>query len=125
MILDTCIIIDYLREKPESAIYLESLDVVPAITTATVAELYAGVRGNNEKVALDALVEAVSVLDLDTTIAKKAGEYFQKYQPSHGLDLIDAIIAATAAVHSLELITINLKHFPMFPGLKRPYQERQ
>ena len=37
------------------------------------------------------------------------------------LDFPDAVIAATAMHHGLELVTLNLKHFPMFPDLQRPY----
>ena len=41
--------------------------------------------------------------------------------PSHGIDIPDAIIAATAEHHGLRLATLNVKHFPMFPKLKRAY----
>ncbi len=41
--------------------------------------------------------------------------------PSHGLDDIDALIAATAEHHGLRLATLNVKHFPMFPKLRRAY----
>ncbi len=121
MLLDTCIIIDYLRQKPAAVTYLEGLNIVPGITTATVAELFAGVKGNKEREIIETLVSSFEVYDLDTGIAKEAGLILQKYKPSHGLDLIDSIIAATALTHSLELATLNLKHFPMFPGLKPPY----
>ncbi|MCF6263699.1 MAG: type II toxin-antitoxin system VapC family toxin [Xanthomonadales bacterium] len=121
MLLDTCIIIDYLRGKPNAVDFLESLNTVPAIASATVAELYSGVRGIKEQELLRSLVEALDVYDLDISTAEKSGEIFQKYQPSHGLDLIDAIIAATATINSLELATLNIKHFPMFPDLRRPY----
>ncbi len=121
MLLDTCIIIDYLRGKPGAIDFLEGLSNVPAISTTTVAELYAGIKGKNEQALLKALVESFEVYDLSITIAEEAGELYQKFKPSHGLDIIDAMIAATARVHSLKLATLNLKHFPMFPELKRPY----
>ena len=121
MLLDTCIIIDYLRQKSAAIGYLEDLDRVPGITSATVAELYAGVKGNKEKGLIDALVSSFEVYDLDTDIAREAGLIPQKYKPSLGLDLIDAMIAATALTRSLKLVTLNLKHFPMFPELKTPY----
>jgi len=31
------------------------------------------------------------------------------------------VIAATAAVHGLELATLNTKHFPMIPDLRPPF----
>ena len=51
-------------------------------------------------------------------IARKFARHFQA---SHGLDVSDALIAATAEQHGLALATLNIKHFPMFKGLKRPY----
>ena len=55
-------------------------------------------------------------------IAGLAGDYVRRYGPSHGTDPIDALIAATAKTHGLALATLNLKHFPMFAGLTRPYR---
>lgn len=121
MLLDTCIVIDYLRQKPGAITYLEDMNTVPGITTATVAELYAGVRGDKERELIGALVSSFEVYTLDAGIAREAGVILQKYKPAHGLDLIDAMIAATALTHSLGLATQNLKHFPMFPALKKPY----
>jgi predicted nucleic acid-binding protein len=38
---------------------------------------------------------------------------------SHGIDIPDAIMAATAEHRGLRLATLNVKHFPMSPKLKR------
>ena len=43
------------------------------------------------------------------------------FHGSHGIDDTDAIIAATAEHHGLDLATLNVRHFPMFPRLKRAY----
>ena len=61
------------------------------------------------------------VLDVTHEIGVKSGEYLKKYRPSHGVGAIDALIAATAEIHGLELATLNLKHFPMFKNLEGPY----
>lgn len=53
-------------------------------------------------------------------VAERAAELLRRCKASHGMDTVDAVIAATAQVHGLELVTLNLKHFPMFPGLARP-----
>lgn len=60
-------------------------------------------------------------LDITDDIADRGGVLLRHFQASHGLDVSDALIAATAAQHGLELATLNIKHFPMFKGLKRPY----
>ncbi len=42
-----------------------------------------------------------------------AGAYLQQFRRSHHLELGDALIAAAAADASAELVTRNLKHYPM------------
>jgi hypothetical protein len=36
---------------------------------------------------------------------------------------MDALIAATATAGNAELKTLNVKHYPMFKGLKPPYKK--
>jgi len=43
----------------------------------------------------------------------RAGDYLRAFHASHALELGDALIAATASVHQLELWTQRRKHFPM------------
>ena len=43
----------------------------------------------------------------------RAGIYLRQFHRSHGLDIGDALIAATAAVHGCALWTRNHKHYPM------------
>ena len=38
-----------------------------------------------------------------------------------GMHLGDYLIAATALTERLELATLNVPHYPMFPGLARPF----
>ena len=62
--------------------------------------------------------ESYSPLDITPEIAELAGAYLQKYTPRIlRFDISDAIIAATAIVHKLILVTKNVKHFPM-PEIK-------
>jgi len=55
-------------------------------------------------------------------IARRAGEFLRSYRRSHsGIDLVDYCVAATAELHGAKLVTLNVKHFPMFPDLVPPY----
>ncbi|GAC1361452.1 MAG: hypothetical protein NVSMB32_00450 [Actinomycetota bacterium] len=38
-----------------------------------------------------------------------------------GIDFADFLIAATAEVAGMELVTLNIKHFPMLKRLQSPY----
>ena len=121
MILDSCILIDVSRNNRNAVDYLEGLQSLPAISVVTMTEVLSGVRNKRESRLFEALFAQWRIIPLDVAIAREAGDLLSKYQASHGTDIIDAIIAATAIQHQLDLITLNLKHFPMFENLKRPY----
>lgn len=62
------------------------------------------------------LVEWVSV---DAGLADRAGELGRGYLRSHqGIEIVDLLLAAASERFGAELLTRNVKHFPMFPGLK-------
>lgn len=50
-------------------------------------------------------------------VATRAGEWARIYKRNEGISAIDYLIAATAEVHGADLLTQNVKHFPMFPEL--------
>ena len=121
MLCDTDILIDYLRNKDASVEYVEQhLDSI-FVSAISIAELYQGVRDGEEQLVLDRFVSVFPVLPLTEEIAVKAGYFRRQFKKSHGTGLADCIIAATAQIHELELKTLNLKHFPMFPEIIRPY----
>jgi hypothetical protein len=124
LLLDTCILIDYLRGKERSVDYLEGLGVAPTISVITVMELTAGAKGKREESQMAELFSAFNVIDVDRVVAEEAGRLLAQYARSHAVDPPDALIAATARCHDLDLVTHNIKHFPMFKGLKRPYKVR-
>jgi predicted nucleic acid-binding protein len=55
-------------------------------------------------------------------IAARAGGLLRKYRRSHpGIDLVDYMIAATAEELDAELMTLNVRHFPMFKNLRAAF----
>ena len=84
-------------------------------------ELYAGVGSRAEERKIEGILQASHVLAVTLDIARAAGQHVKHFKPAHGLDDLDAIIAATAEHHGLPLATLNVKHFPMFKRLKRAY----
>ena len=122
MLLDTCILIDVLRGKSAAVAFVTGLGRPPQVSAVTLMELVAGCRTAGERRQIDSLLSNYAVKEIGRDVANLAGEYIRRYGPSHGTDAIDALIAATAKLHGLTLITLNLKHFPMFTGLTRPYR---
>ncbi len=92
------------------------------LSSVALAELYAGVKSDNEIVALDRFISLFRVIPVSPEIAKAGGLYKRDYGKSHGVGLADALLAATAEIENAELTTLNIKHFPMIKGLAPAYQ---
>ena len=122
LLLDSCILIDYLRDYPAAVAYLEGFDRRPLISALTVTELYAGVRDGRERAVLDELVASLEVVAVDRAIAERGGLFRRDHGRSHGVGVIDAVIAATALARGATLVTRNAKHFPMVADLVVPYR---
>ncbi len=121
ILLDSCVVIDGLRNHAPAVDFIMSLSARPHLSVISVSELRAGQRGERDRRGIDALLAGSTLLDIDHAIAESAGDFLLRFQKSHGLDIADALIAATAEHHGLRLATLNLKHFPMFPGLAAAY----
>jgi predicted nucleic acid-binding protein len=114
------VLVDYLRGRPKAIHYLEGLTHAPVLSAMTIAELYAGVREGKERQALDLLVDVWEILPFSLDIARRGGLYRRDYAQI-GVDLADALIAATAVEHKATLVTLNKKHFPMVTKIEVPY----
>lgn len=56
---------------------------------------------------------AFEIIPLDAEIARQGGFYHRDCGPGHGVGLADARIAASAAQHKAQLVSLNARHFPM------------
>jgi len=121
LLIDTNILIDHLRDRLPATLFLASLTQKPCTSAISVAELFAGTKSSPQKDKVHRLLEGLQVIPFDAGIAEIAGEYLLKYTKSHSIGFADAAIGATANQQKLKLCTLNIKHFPMFPGLKKPY----
>ena len=123
-LLDTDILIDFLRGRREARVFLGRYAAVaepPVISVVSVTELWAGMRQGEES-ATGALLSALRKIPLSEEIALAAGNMLRTYRRSHGTELGDALIASTAVELGATLITRNIKHYPM-PAVTvlRPY----
>lgn len=123
LLIDTDVLIDYLRDRAYAVTYLESLTPPISVSAITVAELYAGVRDGAERTTLDEFIDSFQVVSVDRSIAFRAGIIRRDFGKSHGTGLADAIIAATAEALQTDLVTLNHKHFQMLKHVVVPYQK--
>lgn len=121
VLVDTDVMVDFLRGHPKAVALVQANSSRIILSSIVVAELYAGVRGNDELNTLDSLVSLFRIIAVSPALARSGGLYKRDYAKSHGVGLADAIIAATADAENAELKTLNIKHYPMIAGLTPPY----
>ena len=121
VLLDTSVLIDILRGRTAALGWLDGLAKPPSLSAVSLMELHAGCRNRREEGDIARIERTLKIHPVDAAIARRAGVFVRLYQASYGLDDIDALIAATAEHHDVKLATLNVKHFPMFAKLRRPY----
>ncbi|HVF14459.1 MAG TPA: type II toxin-antitoxin system VapC family toxin [Acidimicrobiales bacterium] len=122
-LVDTSVLIDYLRGHEPAAGLLERLRRAGPLHASEITriEILAGMREGEEK-PTHSLLASFVWHDVDSPVAEEAGALGRQWLPSHGgIDTADLAIAATAILTRKVLVTLNVRHFPMFPDLRRPY----
>ena len=85
------------------------------------AELVFFMRPEEEDATLLFLAE-FKTAPVDEGIIDEAAALYRKWNPRHGLDINDAILAATAIRTGGQIFCLNRKHYPMPEVLvKRPW----
>jgi predicted nucleic acid-binding protein len=119
LLLDSSVLIEHLRGNRAATATLVSVKRSGRLISAmSRVEIEGGMR-SGEEAAIAALLDALTVVPVSNAIARRAGELLRTYRRSHsGIDLVDYVIAATAQLYDAPLLTLNVRHFPMFKDLK-------
>jgi predicted nucleic acid-binding protein len=120
MIIDTDVLIWYMRGNPKAYRVIQKQRHGFSLSVVTYMELVQGVRNKRE---LDELQKALkrwnaTILPITEIISEKAKFYIEQYYLSHSLQLADALIAGTAVLHALPILTGNDKHYNMVPEIQ-------
>lgn len=122
--LDTSVAIDHLRgTQPAVDLLRRLVDAEEPVVASEVVrfELLAGVR-TREINALEQFFSVVTWVPVDERISRIAGELARRHRRAHsGIDDADYLIAATALLLDADLLTMNVRHFPMLSGLRPAY----
>jgi len=122
-LVDTSVLIDYLRGHQGAAELLEHERTEAPLHASemTRLEILAGMRPSEES-GTRSLLSTLVWHPIDAEVAEEAGALGRRWLPSHhGIDGADLAIAATAIHHRSRLLTRNVRHFPMFTDLRAPY----
>ena len=118
ILCDTNVIIETLKGDEKTIKIVERLGLENiAISSVTVMELYFGALNKRELSKIRKHLKALNIVHFDNDISELAVSMIESYSKSHGLQIPDAIIAATALSFELKLFTLNLKDFKYIDGL--------
>lgn len=119
MLVDTDVLIWYMRGNPKAYNLIEKLEPF-SISVVTFIELVQRMRNKQE---LDIFKKALrtwncKILHINEEISTKAMFYVERHFLSHSLQLADALIATTALTNGLPILTANDKHFKVVKEVK-------
>ncbi len=119
MVIDTDVLIWYLRGNDKAFKLIENLDNF-SISVITYMELVQGMRNKKE---LNSFRQALhewnaTILYISEEISAKAMFAVEQHFLSHSMQLADALIGATAINYGLPLLTANDKHYKIMKGIQ-------
>ncbi len=124
-LLDTSVAVDHLRGYGPATALLEELVCSHESVVAselTRFELLAGARAD-EHDHLENFFSVVDWIPVTEDVSRRAGEYARAYRRSHsGIGVVDYLLAGTVSAVGADLVTTNVRHFPMFDDLRPPYE---
>ena len=84
------------------------------ISSPTITEILTGFDNRQAEFFIPKLYDLVSVIYVTTKIAELAGRMRMRYRINGKiLPTVDTIIAASAIINNLQLVTRNIKDYPM------------
>ncbi len=112
IILDTNIIIQIFKGDEKTLKILEDLKGNEfSISVVTTMELFYGALNKRELNKIKNFLSNFKLLAINEDISILALDLIEKYSKSHGLEIPDALIAATALHYKVPLLTYNKKDF--------------
>ena len=124
ILADSDVLIEHLRGNTAAREWLVRArqDSGPlAISVVSLAEIVGGMRSPERREVMR-LLGSMQRFEVTEQVAWRAAQLMREYRRSHsGIGPGDYLIAATALTEGLELATLNVRHFPAFPELARPF----
>ncbi len=114
--IDSDILIWHLRGEEKAAALLRRLSGEPGtdlwVGALQRAEVVFFMRPG-EVTATRAFLSRFKTEAVTQSIVDDGGDLYRQWHPSHGIDVNDAMLAATVAATGGKIYTQNLKHYPM------------
>ncbi|MBM3333603.1 type II toxin-antitoxin system VapC family toxin [Candidatus Sumerlaeota bacterium] len=125
ILLDTNVMIDFLRGHPSAIRFLSEREHTDRLLCSIVSvfELHQGCRNADEQARLDRFLASFTVVPIEHDDSLTALEWFRRWRLSHGIAMLDCLIGAAAYRLRIAFFTRDQDHFSLFPGLdlRAPY----
>ena len=125
ILVDSDVLIAHLRGVQAARVWLLAArrETGPLAASAVSVVEVAGGSRSGELPEVRRLLASLRIVSVSERIAWLAAEMMRRHRQAHpGIGLGDYLVAASAAVEGLTLATLNVRHFPMFPGLQPPFR---
>ncbi len=113
-LLDTNVVIDFAALKLPIKAYEKISSIIDSFPQISIVNKIELLSFSNVPDQVEAFIKEVDVINLDDAIVAKTIDIRKKYK----LKLPDEVIAATAVVMNLSLVTHNISDFNCIKGLK-------
>ena len=124
ILVDSDILIEHLRGKAEARDWLvraRNSSGPLAISVVSLTEIAGGMRSPERREVMR-LLGSMQRFEVTEQVAWRASTLMRQHRRSHSaIGLGDYLIAATALTEGPELASLNVRHYPMFKGLARPF----
>ncbi|MBN2444041.1 MAG: type II toxin-antitoxin system VapC family toxin [Spirochaetales bacterium] len=119
VLCDTNILIEFFKKNVKTKELLSGIgNQHISISSITLMELLVGARDKQELQKIYKTIQNTSLLHITENISLLSVELINEYTKSHGLLIPDALIAATAIINKIPLLTYNIKDFKFIRNLE-------
>jgi len=123
VICDTNILVDFFDRtgirKQKAAYYLGEIGMGNVLISAiTEMELVKGIRDKEHAGQMVKKLRGISTVPVDPDMSARATALHYTHHLGYGLDIADALVAATALETGLPLFTYNTRDFHFIDGLQ-------
>jgi len=119
LLVDTDVLIWYMRGNLKAKKAIDRLGAF-YISSVNYMELLQGIRDKEELRLLRHFIaqRQIQIVHISEEVSQKALNYMEEYALSHNLRMADAMIAATALILGVPLLTANSKHYLPIKGIQ-------
>ena len=118
ILCDSNVMIDWINHRQKAIDDLQWIKGSIALSIITEYEIIAGAKDMVMQKRFEKLLDNYTIISLDHEISVLGISLYRKYKLSHGLDMPDSLIAATAIELDLPLFTYNTKDFHYISGIR-------